>query len=416
MSNSLYEAISHLVNKYEQEVIEIRRDIHMHPELSFQEIRTSKLVANKLEKLGIEVQKGIGKTGVIGILKGGKPGKTVALRADMDALPLDEDNDLPFKSVNPGVMHACGHDCHTANLLGVAMILSELKDELSGTIKFIFQPAEENGGGGREMVKEGALKNPAVDSIFGLHVKQMPLGTIEVGYGNIMAYSDRFILRVKGKQAHTYKPQHGVDSILISAHIITALQSIVSRQIDPLDAATFSVGQINGGTAPNIVPELVEMVGMMRCLSGDTRELMKTNIEKIAKSVAASMGGECEFIFKEGYPAVFNNQEMVDLVKELAQDRYQAIAKEMGLQFPPERDWQDPVRITDKPTLGAEDFGFYSHEVPACFFFVGTGNEAPSHSPRFMVDERMFKVSLNLMSSVAVKFLSQGELFLGNFL
>ncbi|OLN32990.1 M20 metallopeptidase family protein [Desulfosporosinus metallidurans] len=406
MSSITNDKIRQLVNKYEHNVIEIRRDIHMHPELSFQEKRTSELVASKLEELGIEVQSGIGKTGVIGILKGSRPGKTLALRADMDALPLDEDNDLPFKSVNAGVMHACGHDCHTANLLGVAMILSEIKNELSGTIKFIFQPAEENGGGGREMVKEGALIKPDVDAIFGLHVKEMPLGTIEVGYGNIMAYSDRFILRVKGKQAHTSKPQQGVDSIVISANIITALQSIVSRQIDPLETATFSVGQINGGTAPNIVPDLVEMVGMIRCMSKDTREIIKTNIEKIAKSVAEGMSGECEFIFKEGYPAVFNNNEMADYVKELAIERCQDIKDDLDLQLPPEFDLKELVRITDKPTLGAEDFGFYSHEVPACFFYVGTGNPAPIHSPKFMVDERMFRVSLNLLSSVAIKFLN----------
>lgn len=407
MSNSIDEAISPLVKKYLQEVIEVRRVIHMHPELSFQEIKTSELVAKKLEELGIEVQKGIGKTGVIGILKGGKPGKTVALRADMDALPLDEDNDLPFKSVNAGAMHACGHDCHTANLLGVAMILSELKDELRGTIKLIFQPAEENGGGGREMVKEGALKNPDVDAIFGLHVKNLPLGAIEVGYGNIMAYSDRFILKVKGKQAHSYKPQNGVDAILIGAHIITALQSIISRQIDPLDSSTFSVGQINGGTAPNIVPGLVEMVGTMRNLSRETREVMKTQIEKIAKSVAQSMGGECEFIFREGYPAVQNDREMADFVKDLALDRCQAIADELGLNLPSEFDLKERVQILDKPNLGAEDFGFYSQEVPACFFFVGAGSQASAHSPQFMVDERMFNASLNLLSSAAVKFLNQ---------
>ncbi|MCM1989970.1 M20 metallopeptidase family protein [Oceanirhabdus seepicola] len=406
MKVDIYDKIMNLANKYEEDVIKIRRDIHMHPELSFQEVRTSEIVAKKLEELGIEVQREIGKTGVVGILKGRNPEKVIALRADMDALPLQEINDLPFKSINDGIMHACGHDCHTANLLGVAMILSELKDELTGTVKFIFQPAEENGGGGREMVKEGVLENPKVDAILGLHVGSMPLGVVGMGYGAISAYSDKFTLRVKGKKAHTSMPQQGVDAIVIAANIITALQSILSRQISPFETATFSLGQINGGTAPNIVPDMIEIVGMMRCVSKEARETIKTKIEKISKSVAEGMDGDCEFIFKEGYPSVINDKELTDLVKETTCERYEAIKDKIGLNVPQNFDIKNLIKVIDKPMLGSEDFGFYAQKIPASFIFVGSGDSAPPHNSKFMVDEKVFKLTLNILASAAVKYLN----------
>lgn len=404
---NIYDKIQELVRKHEKEVIEIRRDIHMHPELSFQETRTAALVVKKLRELGLEVKTGIAKTGVVGILKGKNPGKTVALRADMDALPLEEQTDLPFKSVNNGVMHACGHDCHTANLLGVAMILSELKDELKGTVKFVFQPAEEKGCGGGLMVNEGVLENPKVDAAFGLHVGAAPFGTIRFTYGPMTAFTDTYTLRVKGQKAHTSMPQKGIDAILIAAHIITTLQSILTRYIDPTEPATFSLSKIIGGTAANIVPDLVEVQGCMRCTSKETRKIIIAKMKEISHSVAESMGGDCEFILDPGYTAVFNEKKVTDLFKETVLERYENIKYDLGLDITPDFDINNLILNVDKPSLGGEDFGFFAQQVPSCFFFIGSGDSAPQHHSKFMVDEKVFKIGLNLLASVAVKFLDE---------
>ena len=312
------EKIKSLSEKYKNKVIELRRTIHANPELSFQEYKTSELVKKELLSLGLEVKDNIAKTGIIAILKGKGEGKTLLLRADMDALPLQEEAPVDYISKNPGVMHACGHDFHTANLLGVAMILNEMKDDFSGTVKFVFQPAEENGGGGRSMVNEGVLENPKVDAAMALHVMPELEGIVSLGYGASSAYSDGFTLKIHGKKAHTSKPQDGVDAILIAGHIIVALQSILTRNIDPFAISTFSLGKISGGSAPNIVPDYVEINGMMRNLDKTARQTLIENIEKISKSIAESMGGSLEFLFKEGYPSVVNDTEMVDLVNNSA--------------------------------------------------------------------------------------------------
>lgn len=396
---NVYNTVTQLADRAEGEVIKIRRDLHMHPELSFQETRTAAVVADELIRLGLEVSRGWAKTGVVGLLHGRRPGRTIALRADMDALPLQEETDLPYKSVHAGVMHACGHDCHTANLLGVAMILAQLRDEFDGTVKFIFQPGEENGGGGREMVKAGVLTQPDVDGIIGLHLWTEPVGYLGFRYGPCTAYSDKITLRIKGKKAHTSTPQRGVDAIVIAGYIITALQSVISRQLDPLEAATFSLGQISGGSAPNIVPDAVEIVGMMRCLTGTARETLKSNIANMARDIAASMGGACEFAFREGYPAVVNDEQMTDLVR--------TTAREMAAHQAADAD-RPPLTVKmDQPRLGAEDFGFYSHKVPASFFWVGCGSTASTHSATFLVDERVFKITMPLMAAAALRFLQQ---------
>lgn len=243
----------------------------------------------------------------------------------MDALPLQEEAPVDYISKNPGVMHACGHDFHTANLLGVAMILNEMKNDFSGTVKFVFQPAEENGGGGRSMVNEGVLENPKIDAAMALHVMPELEGTISLGYGASSAYSDGFTLKIHGKKAHTSKPQDGVDAILIAGHIIVSLQSILTRNIDPFAISTFSLGKISGGSAPNIVPDYVEINGMMRNLDKTARQTLIENIEKISKSIAESMDGSLEFLFKEGYPSVVNDTEMVDLVNNSAREYYSSI-------------------------------------------------------------------------------------------
>ncbi|KNF10032.1 amidohydrolase [Gottschalkia purinilytica] len=393
MNDSIYDKISKLANKYKREVIEIRRSIHMYPELAFEEIRTSQIVANKLKEIGIEVTTKIAETGVVGILRGKYKGKTVALRADMDALPIQEDNELDFKSINDGVMHACGHDCHTANLLGVAMILSELREEIRGNVKFIFQPGEETGGGGNRLIKAGVLENPKVDAIFAIHIGPGDLGRIDIGHGSISANSDGFMLKIKGKKAHTSTPQQGTDAIVISAHIITALQTILTRQLSPFEPATFTIGKIKGGVAHNIIPDLVQIRGMIRCISQDARKTIKDKIKDISKSIAESMGGDCEVKFKAGYPSVINNKKMFELVKKVGTDLY----------------GKERVFINNEPMLISEDFGFYSHLIPACLFFISSGESCPLHTSKFIVDEDVFDTTLTMLSSIAVRYLHENS-------
>ena len=305
------EKIIDICDKYEDETITLRRKIHENPELSHKEYETSNMVEEYLLNLGIQVKR-IGETGVLGIINGKGKGKTILLRADMDALPIDEETDLSFKSKNKGVMHACGHDVHTANLLVVSKILSEFKDKWNGTVKLIFQPAEERGGGAKEMIDSGVLDNPKVDFAMALHIMPIESGEMLINSGNITAYSDGFKLNVLGKKAHTRKPEEGIDAINIAAHIIVSLNSIMSKNISPFDRATFSIGKISGGVASNIVANSVELKGMMRSLDSDARDIMKEKIEKMSKGIAESFGGHCEFIFNEGYPSVYNDSESTE--------------------------------------------------------------------------------------------------------
>jgi amidohydrolase len=402
--SALIDKVLALSDQIEADVIRIRRDIHKHPELSFKEERTARFVADRLRQMGVKVTEGIAGNGVIGIIEGRRAGKTVALRADMDALPIQENSGLAFESVNHGVMHACGHDFHTANLLGVAYILSNLRQEWDGTLKLIFQTGEENGGGAREMIKEGILEAPRVEALVGMHVLPAPMGRLSLGCGASTAYSDRITLVVKGKQAHTSKPQEGVDAIVIAAQVINALQTVLTRQIDPMESATFSLGTINGGTASNIIPDFVEIVGTMRCFSLDIRETIKTSITKIASSIAAAMGGECEVVFREGYPAVVNDERLTNIVKDVACSLYGEIGQKTPeiLSGPV----QAIIRI-DGPRLVAEDFGFYSQKVPSCLYWVGIGNLSPLHSSSFTINEDIVKITLPLMSAAALAILLQ---------
>jgi amidohydrolase len=404
--SALIDKILALSGQIEAEVIQIRRDIHKHPELSFKEERTARLVADQLRLIGVKVIEGIAGNGVLGIIEGRSAGKTVALRADMDALPLQENSGLAFESINPGVMHACGHDFHTANLLGAAYVLSNLYQEWDGTLKLIFQTGEENGGGAREMIKEGILENPRVDALIGMHMLPAPMGYLSLGYGANTAYSDRITLTVKGKKAHTSKPQEGVDAIAIAAQVINALQTVLTRQIDPTEAATFSFGKIHGGTAPNIVPDLVEIVGMMRCFSLDVRETIQASIVKIASSVAVGMGGECEVVFRDGYPAVVNDERLTNLVKDAAHSLY----NEIGRRTPDvvSGPAQEMIKI-DGPRLAAEDFGFYSQNVPSCLYWVGTGSLIPLHSSEFTINEDIAKITIPLMCATALALLQGGK-------
>ncbi len=409
-NKNIYGRIRGLVKKYEGEVIRIRQDLHMYPELSFQEFRTSKIVADILKELDIEVQTGIAKTGVVGILKGKNPGKTLGLRADMDALPIEEINDLSFKSINDGVMHACAHDCNTANLLGVAMILSELKDELNGTIKFIFQPAEEYGkknSGGDLMVQEGVLENPKVDAVFASHLATFPVGIIGLTVGQATAHIDDFILKVRGKKAHSGGPHKGVDAMAITGNIITGLQTIISRQIDPTDAATFNLGTIHGGVGNHVVPDLIEITGMMRSRSKESRDIVKTSIGKIASAIAEGMGGECEFIFNAAYPPLINDAKLIEIIRETAYDRYDEIRSEVKFDLPPHVGLETLIAVREESGLGGEDFGWMSEKVPTAMFIAGSGVSAPPHNSAFIVNEKVFGITLDLMSSAAIKFLNE---------
>jgi amidohydrolase len=394
----------------ESSVVACRRDIHQHPELGNREFRTSKLVIEKLRALGIEVKTPIAHTGVVGVLHGGKPGRVVALRADMDALPVVEQVDVPFKSTvraqyngqDVGVMHACGHDAHVAILLGVAVVLSGIRNELPGTVVFLFQPAEEGApegeeGGAALMVKEGALDNPKVDAVFGLHVtSRYPVQTIAYRPGAELAAVDSFKIVVHGKQTHGAYPWLGVDPIVVASQIVLGLQTIASRQVDvSLAPSIVTVGAIKGGVRNNIIPDTVEMLGTIRSLDAKMRTDIHARIERTAKDIAHAGGATADVTITDGYPITYNDpaltQKMVPTLERVAGAKNVSVVN---------------------PTLGAEDFSFYQEKVPGLFFWLGTrpanqtAEEAASnHSPLFYVDESGLELGVRAMSHVALDYL-----------
>ena len=377
-------------NAVENKVIEWRRDIHQNPELGNREFKTAEKIASHLKSLGIEVQTGVAHTGVVGLLKGNLPGKVIALRADIDALPVTERNDLPYRSnvrsefggQPVGVMHACGHDTHTAILMGVAEVLSKNKDKIKGTVKFIFQPAEEGPPPGEEggallMVKEGVMENPKVDAIFGLHINsQTPVGVIRYKSGGTMAAAQRFVINVKGKQSHGSQPWSGVDPILISAKIIDGLQTIISRETDLTnEAAVITVGKISSGVRFNIIPESAEMIGTIRTLDYDMKDKLNKRMVEMVETIAKAYGGEATCEITNSTDITYNNPALVDQM--LPTMKRVAGAENIQLQ---------------KAITGAEDFSYFQREVPGFFFFLGgmtPGNTAsfPHHTPDFMIDD-----------------------------
>ncbi|HYH06687.1 MAG TPA: amidohydrolase [Thermoanaerobaculia bacterium] len=395
--------------KVEASVITTRRDLHQHPELGNRELRTAKIVADRLRALDIEVQEKVAHTGVVGILRGGRPGKVVALRADMDALPVTEQVDLPFASKvrteyngqEVGVMHACGHDAHVAILLGVAEILSGMRKDLPGTVKFIFQPAEEGAPQGEEggaglMVKEGVLDNPKVDAIFGLHVtSRYASGEIAYRPEGMMAAVDSFRIVVRGKQTHGAYPWLGVDPIVVASQIVLGLQTIPSRQLDStLAPSIVTVGAIHGGVRNNIIPDQVEMIGTIRSLDAKMRDDIHTRIRRTAESIATAAGATANVEITTGYPITYNDPALTE--KSLASLRKAS----------------KNVRLVNA-VLGAEDFSFFQQQVPGLFFWVGTRppnqtpEEAPSnHSPLFYVDESGLAFGLRALAHVAVDYLN----------
>ncbi len=395
----------------EDQVIEWRRYFHENPELSNREFNTAKKVAAHLESLGLEVQTEVAYTGVVAILKGGKAGPVVALRADMDALPVVERTDVPFKSTvmgeyqgnEVGVMHACGHDTHIAILMGVAQILTEMKDDLKGTVKFIFQPAEEGaplgeGGGAKMMVEEGVLSNPEVDAIFGLHISDdTPVGNIEYRSEGIMAAVNSYSILVKGKQAHGSAPWTGIDPIVTSAQIINNIQTIVSRSL-PItkQAAVVTVGLISGGVRSNIIPEEVYMEGTIRTLDADMRETLFERLETIVTKTAESNGAEAILTINEGYPITYNDPDLTAMMLPTLE----------------ESAGKDNVVYINAIT-GAEDFSFFQEKVPGLYFFIGGLPEgatpAGHHTPDFFVSEDGLKLGVRTMANLVVDYFDKSS-------
>ncbi|GAB2771692.1 amidohydrolase [Salinimicrobium soli] len=402
--------ISSAAENIEQQVIEWRRDFHEHPELSNREFRTAEKIAEHLRSLGMKVETGVAKTGVVGILEGNKPGKVVALRADIDALPVTERNDLPFKSevtteflgTTTGVMHACGHDTHTAILMGTAEVLSKNKDKINGTVKFIFQPAEEGPppgeeGGASVMIKEGVLKNPDVDAIFGLHINSAtPVGVIKYKPEGTMAAVERFVIKVEGKGTHGSAPWTGVDPILISAKIIDGLQTIISRNAKLVDgAAVITVGKITSGVRFNIIPETAEMIGTVRTLDPQMKAEILKRMREMVPAIAEAYGGSATIEIQNNTAITYNDPA-------LTQEMLPTLEKVAG---------KENVQLT-KATTGGEDFSFFQEEVPGFYFFLGgqtpgTTEPAPHHTPEFFIDEDGLLLGVKVMSQLAVDYLNQ---------
>ena len=387
--------LNDLWEKYYKKVYDIRHQIHMNPELGFEEYETSKLVASELEKLGIEVTKNVAKTGVVGLIKGGYPGKTVALRADMDALRINEEGDYEFKSKNPGVMHACGHDGHTASLLGVAMMLNEIKDELHGNVKLIFQPAEEVEGGALPMIKEGVLENPKVDAVFGGHLwGSIEEGKVAVKHGAMMASPDIFTIKIHGKGGHAGVPHASVDPVPIMAQVITALQTIVSRKNDPTNPLVISCCNVHSGECHNAIPTEALIQGTVRTLNNETRDFAEEAIEKFVKGIVESQGASYEFEFIRQFPPLVNDKNMADVLEKAAK-------KIVG---------DENVFELATPSMGGEDFAFYTEEVPSSFVFVGMAKDVENpilhHNAKFAWEDNNMKNLAQTLAQVAIDFLN----------
>lgn len=394
--SDLIQQIKSLSESYFEEILEIRRYIHAHPELSFEEHNTAKFIEEKLHSFGITDTQRIAKTGVTFCLEGKEKGKTIALRADIDALPIKEANDVSYKSKNEGVMHACGHDVHTSNLLGVAKILSQLTDQFNGTVKFIFQPAEEKSPGGASiLIKEGILRNPAPESILGQHVMPLiPEGKVGFRPGKYMASADEVYLTVKGKGGHAAMPENFVDPIAIASQIIVALQQIVSRMANPKTPSVLSFGKIAGGNINNVIPDEVKIDGTFRTFDEVWRKEALQKINDISTSIASAMGGSCEVDIASGYPFLVNDEAYTMRNIEAAKNY-------MG---------EDNVVELDL-WMAAEDFAFYSHEVPGCFYRLGTRNDVKGitsgvHTPNFNIDENALKTGMGLMAFLAINELN----------
>jgi carboxypeptidase Ss1 len=381
--------------KIEDEIIEIRRKIHMEPEIAYQERKTSSLVAEKLRTLGIEVKENVGGTGVLGIIRGKGNGKVVALRADMDALPVEEKTDLPFSSRIRGVMHACGHDTHVAMLLGAAFLIKKNIQYLEGEVKLLFQPAEEHGGrgGAKPMIEDGVMENPKVNYVFGLHItSRLPSFTFGLRAGAMMAAPDQFTIKIVGQGGHGSEPHKTIDPIYIMSHLILSLQAVSARMIDPVEPFVISVGKVSSGTKSNVIPDEALIEGTLRTLTKETRERSKSLIKRISESVCETFGASCYVEFQDdAYPVLYNNPEVTGEVSKV-------LARIPGTKV-----------VEVEPVLGGEDFSRFLELAPGAFYFLGTYNENkgciyPNHSSRFKVDEDVLKFGAVSLALLGMEF------------
>lgn len=382
----MYQKVKEMVDVIYPQLVSIRRDLHQHPELGLEEYRTSALILDYLKQWNIKVTQLIGETAIVGLIEGKAGDKTIGLRADMDALPIEEKTGAPYASLIPGKMHACGHDVHTTILLGAAYVLSKLKNEYRGNVKLFFQPAEETVGGAKMMIEAGCMHHPKVDHVLGLHVRPtLEVGEIGIHYGKCHAASDTITITIHGKQAHGAYPQDGIDAILIASHVIVALQSLVSRNLSPFESAVLSLGMIEGGTAGNIVCNKVTIRGTLRTLDQKTRLFMKQRIVEVAENTAKAFLGSANVDIEEGYAPLINAHAITDVVCHTAE-------KLVG---------EDNVIIMDHPSLGVEDFAYFAEAVPSCFYSLGTSNKAKGiqstlHENTFDIDEEAIKVGVCL--------------------
>jgi len=396
MAGKLIAEAERLAGKLSQ----IRRRIHMHPELGYEEHRTSAFVAETLRGIGLEVKTGVAKTGVVGLLKGARPGRTVAMRADMDALPITEQNDVPYRSRVDGVMHACGHDGNTTTVLGAAMLLAHRRDEIAGNVKFVFQPSEESPpGGAAPMIKAGVLENPKVDVALGVHVDPtIDAGKIGVRDGPMMAAADDFRFAVLGEASHGAKPHLGVDAIVLSAQVVQALQTIPSRRINPTHPVVVTLGTIKGGYRRNVIADRVEVEGTARTLDPKDRTEVERMIEKTIALVTKSGGGSYEYSYERGYPVLVSDPAIVELVRE-------ATCGELGRRA--------VVEIAE-PSMGGEDFAYFVNAVPGMMLRLGTRNKQkgfthPWHHPKFDLDEKGLWVGAAVMARSALLYLERAR-------
>lgn len=398
------------IEKHKYEIINIRRFIHMNPELSNQEFETSKLVASKLLSMGLEIQKGVAKTGVTGLVRGNQQGITIALRADMDALPIQEDTRVPYKSLNDGIMHACGHDVHTTIVLGTALVLNKFKDRIKGNIKFIFQPAEEGAPSGEEggaslMVKEGVLDEPPVRTIFGLHVwPDIEVGKVMFSPGPVLASVDNFKITLKGKSSHAARPHEGIDSVVLAAQTVMAIQSIVSRMLDPSDPAVVSIGKIHGGLRANIIADEVHLEGTVRTLSQENRIKIERLLENTISGITRPVGADYAFTYRKGAPPVYNHPVLA------------------AIMLPTLINLLGESKVKNLPSqMVADDFSEFCQKIPGFYLLLGVRSPdqetmPPLHNPLFNPDERSITVGIKICCHLLLDCLGHQSHFEGDTL
>ncbi|MEB3285522.1 MAG: amidohydrolase [Candidatus Sericytochromatia bacterium] len=385
-----------LSSQLEEQIVSWRRDFHRHPELGFQEVRTAHRLAEIIRTIpGISLQTGVAQTGLVALLSGSHPGPTILVRADMDALPIQELNEHSYRSCYDGVMHACGHDAHMAMQLGAMHVLAEKRDELHGQVKFVFQPAEEGPGGAKPMIEEGVLANPRVDAALGYHIwNSLPVGQVGIAAGPVMANTDEFQIRVQGQGGHGAAPHLSVDSVVVAAHVITALQSVVSRSVDPLDRAVVTVGKVTAGDRHNIIAHTAQLEGTARSFSPEVAALIPERVAAIAEHTCQAFGARCHLNYQRIYPATVNDEEMSRRV-------WASAVKALG----------EARVVPARPSMGGEDMSFFLQAVPGCYFFIGSANpskgiDVPHHHPQFQIDEDAMATGTRVIVQAVLDYLS----------